>query len=299
MHADEITITLQTAAALIAQHCPQWRDHAITPVVSIGTDHTMFRLGEDMALRFPRRPGAVAQVEKEQAFLPLMAGRLSWPIPSPLAALPATAAFPHPWSICKWMEGEVLARTADLDEIALAADLARFLSELHALELPDLPAPGVHNFGRGVPLQQRDGVTRRAIREIAGEFDLEALIMSWETCLDAKPYGGSAVPIHGDLAPSNILMRDGRLASVIDWGGLALGDPACDLMVAWNFFEPPAVAVLRIDVGCDDDNWRRGLGWALSVAALQLPYYKNTNPPLAANARATLAKILAAACYDW
>jgi aminoglycoside phosphotransferase (APT) family kinase protein len=299
MHADEITITLQTATTLVAQHCPQWRDMPITPVLSTGTDHTMFRLGEDMALRFPKRPSSVAQVEKEHVFLPLMARRLSWPIPSPVAAMPATTAFPYPWSVCKWIEGEVLAATADLDEIALATDLARFLSQLHALELPDLPSPGSHNFGRGVPLQQRDGVTRQAIQEVADAFDTDALITSWETCLAAKPYRDPPVPIHGDLVPSNVLMRGARLASIIDWGGLAQGDPACDLIVAWHFLTPPSTDVVRDLVNCDDDEWLRGLGWALSVAALQLPYYKHTNPPLAANARATLTKILDAACYDW
>jgi aminoglycoside phosphotransferase (APT) family kinase protein len=294
MHPDEIHITKDLARTLLVTHCPQWQHPSLEPAPLSGTDHTMFRLGTDMALRFPRRPSAVLQVLKEQQFLPAISASLTIDTPTPVKAMRPCDLFGYPWSVCQWIEGHTLRRTPDFVEIDFVHDIGLFLADLKSAQVGNVPLPGPHNFGRGVALQERDAQTRAAIAAIADEFDTAALLRGWSKALAAKPYEGPLRLIHGDLAASNILIKDERLSGVIDWGGLAVGDPACDLMLAWNFLEEPWRGLFRIASGANNDDWQRGLGWALSVAAIQLPYYRDTSPTIATAARATLTAVLSA-----
>jgi aminoglycoside phosphotransferase (APT) family kinase protein len=294
MHTDEIHVSSDLARTLVAIHCPQWKHLPIEPVLETGTDHTVFRLGDDKALRFPRRPSAVLQVLKEQQFLPSISRSLKITTPMPIKAMRACDLFAYPWSVCRWVEGRTLHRNAEFAEIEFVQELGLFLADLKSTKVGEVPPPGAHNFGRGVPLESRDAQTRAAFAAIADEFDKAALLLAWEKGLAARTYCGQPKLIHGDLAPTNILIKEGKLSGIIDWGGLAVGDPACDLMIAWNFLEDPWRGIFRFAAGADEDDWQRGLGWALSVAAIQLPYYRDTSPSIAAAARATLTAILEA-----
>lgn len=291
MHDDEVSTSVDLVAQLLADQFPQWADLPITPVQSSGTDNAIYRLGLDMLVRLPLRPSAAGQVEKEQLWLPRLAPHLPCPISRPLGLGAPSQDYPWAWSVCAWLQGD--NPTADDDASGWSEDLARFVIALHATDPTGGPPPGRHNFGRGVPLARRDDYTRDAIAKCHGLIDTEAATTAWAADLAAPAWTEVPVWIHGDLCPGNLLVADGRLAAVIDFGGLALGDPACDLIVAWNLLSGPARETFRAALGVDDATWARGRGWALSVALLQLPYYLHTNPVLAANSRLTIAAVLA------
>jgi aminoglycoside phosphotransferase (APT) family kinase protein len=298
MHPVEIHVDLALAKALIEAHCPDWRLLPISKVSNTsGTDHHMFRLGADKALRLPRRPSAALQVEKEQTFLPTLAKCLTIATPFPVKAFGPSSLFPYPWSVCKWLEGETLSASTGLDQADLTREIAITLLEIWAVDMSSLSSPGDHNFHRGVPLSERDAQTHAAIAQIGDEFDASRFLKIWDKCLAAKPHQGPPVVIHGDLSPTNLLARDGRLVGVLDWGGLALGDPATDLMIAWSYLKEPFRFHLRFPVSADDAMWTRGIGWALSVAAIQIPYYQGCNDVIASSARHTLQNIVAGDAY--
>lgn len=291
MHDDEVSTSIALVRRLLADQFPQWADLAITPVKSAGTDHAIYRLGETMSVRLPLRSSAVGQVEKEQIWLPRLAPHLPCSISHPLGLGAPGQGYPWKWSVCAWLQGQNPTPTDDAS--GWAANLGRFVLALRAIDTAGAPTPGRHNFGRGVPLASRDAVTRQSIAESEGLIDIEAAATAWQADLAAPAWPHPPVWIHGDLCPGNLLVADERLAAVIDFGGLAVGDPACDLIVAWNLFSGPARRTYRAALDVDDATWARGRGWALSVALLQLPYYQRTNPWLAANARLTIAAVLA------
>lgn len=290
MHGDEVNTNSALVGRLVAEQFPQWAGLPIGPVRSAGTDHAIYRLGEDMSVRLPLRPSAASQVEKEQLWLPRLAPHLPCPISRPLGLGAPGQGYPFAWSVCAWLPGD---NPKDGDPAGWTEDLARFVIALHAIDPAGGPPPGGHNFGRGVPLAQRDDYTRDAISKCQGLIDIEAATAAWAADLEATAWTEAPVWIHGDLCPGNLLVADGRVAAVIDFGGLAVGDPACDLIVAWNLLSGPAREAYRATLGVDDATWARGRGWALSVALLQLPYYQHTNPVLAANSRLTIAAVLA------
>ena len=176
---------------------------------------------------------------------------------------------------------------------AVATDLAGFVGALQAIDPSDGPPPGAHNFGRGAPLRSRNDSMRASITASRGLVDVDAIAAAWEADLNAPLWPHSPVWIHGDLAPGNLLMASRRLTGIIDFGGLGVGDPACELLPAWNFFTGAAREVYRAALGVDDDTWARGRGWALSVAVIALPYYLNTNPVIVAWARRMIEEVLA------
>jgi aminoglycoside phosphotransferase (APT) family kinase protein len=190
-----------------------------------------------------------------------------------------------------WFEGAD-ATTARVDRRQAVCDLADFLAALHSLDPTGGPEPGIANFGRGMPLSQRDRSTRLAISGSRDLIDTDAVTAAWEEALRVPPWDRPPVWIHGDIAAGNLLFRDGRLSAVIDWGGLGVGDPACDLVVAWELFDAEAREVLRTELAVDDATWARGRGWALSTAIVALPYYQYSNAFMAAQARHKLAVVL-------
>jgi aminoglycoside phosphotransferase (APT) family kinase protein len=193
--------------------------------------------------------------------------------------------------VVRWLDGEEAAvpRVGDLG--VLAADLARFVSALHRIDVGD-PPPALPP-GRGVPLASRDDLTRSSIAALAGTVDTAGATAAWEAALRAPAWDGPPVWVHGDLAPGNLLVTGGRLSAVIDFGALTVGDPAVDLLPAWNLL----AAGVRHDYGTalcvDDATWARGRGWALSVALVALPYYRDTNPVITALAEHVLDEVLA------
>jgi len=293
MHADEVPTSVALVRRLLAAQFPQWADLPIEPVPSAGTDNALYRLGDSLVVRLPRIHWAAAQVDKEQCWLPRLAPHLPLAIPVPLAKGAPGAGYPWHWSVYQWFEGEdaILDRLADPSQAA--RQLAAFITALQQIDPADGPPAGVHNSSRGVPLARRDAQTRVAITALDGALDAAATTAAWEAALQVPAWSGSPLWIHGDLKPGNLLAKGRRLSAVIDFGCLGVGDPACDLQVAWSFLSPETRRVFRAALQVDEATWARGRGWALSVALIALPYYRHTNPVLAAISRRTLDQVLA------
>ena len=290
LHSDQITISQEQVRSLIKAQFPQWSALPIAGAPVSGTDHAIFRLGDELTIRLPLRPAASGQVLKEQAWLPRIEPALTVPIPTPVAVGGPGAGYPLAWSICKWLEGE--NPSAELGANALlGAQLGAFISTLRSVTLDGGPKPGEHNFGRGAPLAIRDLATRTAIDQLDGTIDTRKATAIWDSAIGTASRWKPAW-IHGDLCPGNILVRGAELSGILDFGGLAVGDPACDLMIAWNFLTDAARDAFRQEVAVDVETWERGRAWALSVALIQLPYYGTSNLSLAATARSTIESVL-------
>jgi aminoglycoside phosphotransferase (APT) family kinase protein len=273
---------------LLAGQFAEWAALPIERVRSSGTDNALYRLGDELVVRLPRIDWAVGGLDHAHEWLPRLAPLLPVAVPVPLAKGIPAEGYPWPWSVYGWLDGEnpAVGRIADPD--SLARDLARLVEALHRIDPVGGPPAG-----RGVPLAMRDEPTRAALAGLRGTIDTGAAVIAWEAALRTPAWPGPAVWVHGDLSPGNLLLQGGRLTAVIDFGGVGVGDPACDLIVAWNLLPADARRVLRTELGVDDATWGRGRGWALSIALIQLPYYKDTNRELAANARHVIREVLA------
>jgi aminoglycoside phosphotransferase (APT) family kinase protein len=254
---------------LVAAQFPQWTDLPVAPVELDGWDNTTFRLGDELSIRLPSADAYVPQVEKEHRWLPLLAPQLPLPIPDPVAKGGPSEVFPRPWSVYRWLDGDhaTVERVTDLERFA--ADLADFLAALYRIDPAGGPAAGRHNFFRGGPLATYDNDTREAISALVNEIDTDAAATLWEDAL-AAAWQGRPVWVHGDVAASNLLVVDGRLAAVLDFGSAGVGDPACDLVISWTLFTDESRAAFRNRLRPDDATWTRGRGWALWKALLTL-----------------------------
>jgi aminoglycoside phosphotransferase (APT) family kinase protein len=291
MHHDEIDTNVDLVRRLLTTQKPDWTDLAIAPVTSTGTSNAMYRLGDDMVVRLPLRPSGANAVKNEHRWLPVLAPQLPVDIPIPLLLGRATDGYPLPWSVYPWFEGED-ATTATFDQRRAASDLAGFIDALGSIDPTGAPEPNAAAYGRGCPLAERDDYTRQAIDASRHLVDADAVTTAWEAALHAPEWDRPAAWVHGDIASGNLLFRNGRLSAVIDFSSVGIGDPACDLSVAWEMFHAESRQVLRADLDVDDATWERSRGWALSTAIVALPYYEHTNPFMAAQARHKLAVVL-------
>jgi aminoglycoside phosphotransferase (APT) family kinase protein len=289
MHADELYTDVALVRALLEGQFPHWAALPIERVSSSGTVNALYRLGDDMVVRLPRMDWGIGAVDRELHWLPRLAPHLPFEIPVPLAKGAPAAGYPWEWGIYPWLEGE----TPAAGEGSLARDLARFVRALHAVEPADGPPAG-----RGAALARWDEPTRAALVELQGVVDTDAAAAVWDTALGTPGWSAPPVWIHGDVMPANLLVRDGRLTGVIDWGGFGVGDPAVDLMPAWNLLDAAGRDVFRAELEVDDETWTRGRGWALWTGLLALPYYRETNPELAENARYRIGEVLADTALD-
>lgn len=264
-------ITPAVAARLVATQFPQWADLPVVPVALDGWDNTTFRLGDHLSVRLPSGDGYVAQIEKEHRWLPVLAPRLTLLIPEPVAIGRPGAGFPRPWSIYRWIQGDHATVERIADRATFAADLAAFLAALYAIDAMGGPPPGTHNFHRGGALDVYDAQTRESIEELADVIDATVATEVWDAALDSV-WDRPPVWVHGDVTASNLLVADGRLAAVIDFGCAAVGDPACDLVMAWTFFTGESAEVFRTALSFDDPTWARGRGWALWKALITLAH---------------------------
>ncbi len=287
MHADEVSTDASLVRRLLRAQFPSWSELSIEPVASTGTDNALYRLGRERLVRLPRIRSAVPHVEREHAWLPRLAPELPCAVPEPLAKGTPGEGYPWPWSVLRWLDGENSIVGQIAEPARLARDLAAFVVALRGVDPSGGPAAG-----RGAPLVERDRFTRDAIAALRGEVDGDAVTAVWESALRAPAYRGAPVWIHGDLSPGNVLCVNGRLVAVIDFGCLGIGDPACDAIAAWNLLPADARDEFREALEIDDATWLRARGWALSIALIQLPYYRDTNPALAANARHAIAELL-------
>jgi aminoglycoside phosphotransferase (APT) family kinase protein len=266
---DKDEITPDLAAGLIAGQFPQWAALPVTPVTLDGWDNTTFRLGDELSIRLPSADGSVAQVRKEHRWLPVLARHLPLPIPEPIAIGRASDAFPRPWSVYRWIDGEPASASLITDLPGFASALAGFLAALQAIDPSDGPRAGAHNFFRGAPLATWDEQTRHLIGLTADHIDSDAATSVWNTAV-ASTWEQAPVWVHGDMWPSNLLVSRGNLHAVIDFGGVAVGDPAYDLVLAWTFFADDSAAAFRRGLDLDRATWARGRGWALWKALTAL-----------------------------
>lgn len=308
LHSDEIPIDTALVRALVARSLPH---HAATPVrrlAASGSTNVLFRLGDELLVRLPRQPGGSAAIRKEATWLPVVRPRLPVAVPEVVAVCGPDHGYPEHWSVVRWLDGDhpevVIPETpVDPRREVLARDLAAVLTALSQLEVPPeaVDDPHLRSY-RGGPLVTMDQTTRENIercRSLADfPLDLDAVTRIWE---DALRLPGAAEPApprwyHGDLTAENLLVQDGRLAAVLDFGGLAVGDPAVDLVVAWEVLDPPARELFRTQLGVDDATWLRGRAWALCIT-LMIWYYWTTMPKRRASRMAIGRNILADAGY--
>jgi aminoglycoside phosphotransferase (APT) family kinase protein len=252
---------------LISAQFPRWSNLAVEPLVPGGWDNRTFRLGDRMTVRLPSAADYALQVEKEQHWLPVLARQLPLPIPSPIAAGIPGEGFPWPWSIYEWIEGETSSAASIRNRDQFAEDVAGFLVALRAIDATDGPLPGAHNFFRGASPEVYDDEAREAIADLGSSIDGPGATAVWDAAL-ATRWSSPSVWFHGDISTANLLLRHGRLSAVIDFGTCGVGDPACDLVIAWTLFSDRSRHRFRARVGVDDATWERARGWAIWKALI-------------------------------
>lgn len=254
---------------LIDQQFSEWQDLSIQKIEPGGWDNRTFRLGSDLIVRLPSHAAYTAQVAKEQCWLPRLAGHLPVAIPMPVAKGMPTYEYPWHWSVYRWIAGQT-ARVAKIPDLpAFAVDLAQFLTALQRLDVSGGPPPGPHNFYRGGSLNTYDEETRQALRDLEHHIDTKAATAVWEAALHGT-WTRPPVWVHGDIHPTNLLVKGGHLNAVIDFGCLGVGDPACDLAIAWTFFTGKARDEFCRHLLADEGTWARARGWALWKAVITL-----------------------------
>ena len=286
---NDVVLDAGLVRRLIAVQFPQWAHLPVTPVQHSGWDNRMFRLGAAMSVRLPSNEGYAPQVAKEQMWLPFLEPLLPLPIPAPLALGRPNLEYPHPWSIYQWLEGDSAAVTPPDDLERFALDLAGFLNALQRVDAGSGPLPGQHSAHRGGPLLHYDAETRAAVSGLGDAIDGAAALALWERALESA-WNSPPVWFHGDVALGNLLVTDGRLSAVIDFGCAGVGDPACDTVIAWTNFSGVSRAAFQSALTVDEGTWTRGRAWALWKALIT---FDDRDPAKAAQARAVIDAVLA------
>jgi aminoglycoside phosphotransferase (APT) family kinase protein len=268
--ATVIEITAELVRDLIRGQFPQWSELPVVAVPRQGWDNRTFRLGDQLSVRLPSAEGYVAGVEKEDRWLPLVARHLPLPVPTPVATGKPANGYPFPWSVRRWLPGDTVDNAVDLDRARLARDLGGFLIALRAAPAQDGPAAGRHSFYRGCSPGAYSDEVESALGRLAGVVDVAACRAVWSSAL-ASAWQSPPTWFHGDVAVGNLLTSAGRLSAVIDFGTCGVGDPACDLVMAWTYFTGTERMIFRDAVDLPDDAWRRARGWALWKSLITMP----------------------------
>jgi aminoglycoside phosphotransferase (APT) family kinase protein len=269
MHVDELEIDEALVRRLLSEQFPEWVDLPLRRIEPGGTVNAIFRLGDQLSVRLARREGATKAGSKEFDWLPSLAPLLPVEIPVPVAQGHPSCDYPWFWEIHSWIEGESVS-VDEIDTIQAARDLAALVGALQQVSALDAPV------GRGIPLAERDKEIRHWLARLDGNSSVTA---EWQRALAAAPWEGPPVWHHGDLDVRNWVVQDGRISGVIDWGSMGVGDPACDVMVAWKLHSPAARDEFRAVLPTDDATWERARGWVLSQAVAILAYYTTENNP--------------------
>ncbi len=277
MSSKRVEISADQLRAMIALQFPQWQDLPISPVESVGRHNRMFRIGETMAARLPCAEMYASQVPKEQRWLPALAPDLPLPIPTPIALGMPTRDYPWAWTICRWLPGESVTREKIADLPSFAVDLAWFLRRLREIPAKGGPVAGVHNFSYGGDLATYDEETHRVVAMIRDEIDSDRALAIWRAARSSS-WQGPPVWLHGDVTEHNMLVADGRLAAILDFGCCAIGDPACDAGIAWRFLDVESRAAFRSAFDVDNATWLRACAWALWRGLDKVEEFRQSDP---------------------
>ncbi|MEU2788956.1 aminoglycoside phosphotransferase family protein [Streptomyces sp. NPDC007100] len=295
LHENEIPVDETLVRSLLKAQCPELAELPLSPA-GAGTDNTMYRLGGDLLVRLPRTAGAARSVRKEQEWLPRLAPLLACAVPEPVHAGTPTGAFPVAWSVYRWIDGDEVRQDTVRDWAAFGADLAAVVRELHGIDLMGATRADGLGWYRGGGLEPCDEWVGRCFDDcrplVGSELDIDALGRLWRDALALPGPGGPHVWLHGDLKPSNLLVREGRLHAVIDFGALSVGFPDAEHSTVWDL-PPQARQVYRDALDLDDVTWTRARAWAIAVGVSGLSYYWHTFPDFVAECRARLEAVLA------
>ena len=274
MHADEIPHGVQLVRRLVRGQFPHWA-HLPVALAATGTVNAMYRLGDSMVVRLPLVPDPNG-IHFEAEWLPRLVRGLDVAIPSVLGMGGPTSAYPLPWLVLNWLEGNTVTPGTLTNADGLARDLAAFITDMRSFDPTGVPAG--YRCGSLHPL---DSEVRKCLSQVGDLVNVPALLLVWQRALDAHPWAGAPVWAHCDLLSGNVLTADGRLSGILDFGCAGVGDPACDLMAGWSMLPATSREILRERLAVDDAEWDRGRGWGLSQAAIALPYYRDTFPSMA------------------
>lgn len=288
-----IAITLELAHQLIAEQFPEYADLAVTEVEKQGHDNRTYRLGQNMLIRMPTAESYALKVPKEQALLPQLAKHLSFSIPSPIKMGAPSKNYPYPFSIYHWLPGSSinLLTVTDQEKPELARDLAKFLKELQAITDIQGFEPGQHNWWRGDSVRVYDQGAREQMTQLVDVINIQQAIVLWEKAC-ATQWNKQPVWIHGDFAVGNMLMDKGKLSAIIDFGGTAVGDPACDLVIAWTYLSGKSREIFIAEMDLDQDTWLRARAWVLWKATFELCQIENKESPEAQVQRHIIDEVL-------
>ncbi|MFD0818805.1 aminoglycoside phosphotransferase family protein [Micromonospora zhanjiangensis] len=294
MHADQLSVPVGTVRELVAEQFPRWRDLPVRSVPSQGTVNAIFRIGDRLAARFPLQPQDIGAARRwlaaEAEATRELLGRTRFRTPEPVALGEPGAGYPLPWSVQTWLPGVVATEDDPARSVGFAHDLAEFILAVRAID----PRGRVFaSDGRGGDLRCHDAWLETCFDKSEHLLDVPRLRRLWRVMREL-PRGGADVMNHGDLIPGNVLVAGGRLAGVLDAGGLGPADPALDLVAGWHLLDAGPRQAFRTALGCDDLEWERGRAWAFQQAMGAHWYYVDSNPAMSGMGRRTLDRILAA-----
>jgi aminoglycoside phosphotransferase (APT) family kinase protein len=288
-----VAIDAELARRLVDTQFPQWAGLPLRLVDPAGSDHVIYRLGGEASVRLPRHAGAIGQAKKELEWLPRLAPCLPLAVPVPLGVGEPAFGYPWPWAVSRWLDGATATAAALGDSRAAAVQLGDFLVALQRFAPTEIPALAAREDLRGQLLAERDAATRAAIAATSDVFDAAAVTRLWDEALSAPGWDRPPVWVHGDFHTGNLLTVDGRLSAVIDFERLGIGDPACDLMIAFTLLSASGRAAFRDTLDVDDATWTRGRGWALTGGIIAYASYGDRSPRVAAQTTRQITAALA------
>ncbi len=293
MHSDELLVPAGVAKLLVAEQFPAWAHLPIQDLGTPGTVNALFRIGDDLTARFPLQGTDAAStrlyLQAEADAARELHGRALVPTPEPVAIGDPGHGYPLPWSVQTWLPGATAAASPKASgSTRLAHDLADFIRAVRSLDTRGRTFKG---RGRGGDLRTHDAWVETCLARSVGLFDVLRLRSLWTALRDLSRTDPD-VMTHGDLTPGNILVSGGRLAGVLDVGGLGAADPALDLVAAWHLLEAGPRGTFRADLGCDELQWARGQAWALEQALGAAWYYRDSNPEMHALGTTTVRRVL-------
>ncbi len=299
LHADELQVDEALVGRMIADQLPEYAGAPVRRLSASGSSNSLFRLGEELLVRVPRQPGGSATILKEARWLPYLEDALPTGVPEIVAVGEPAHGYPEHWSVVRWVDGEHPTAASGNGSRNLACDLAGVVRALRELDVPlEARKDAALRWYRGEPLTAIDSDIRAYAEQCRSvpnlDLDIDAVLMVWDAAMVAAADGPAPATrwLHGDLLAENLLVRNGRLAAVLDFGGLAVGDPTVDLVTAWELLDPEARALFRTEAGLDDHTWLLGRAWALAIAVMTFPYYWRTMPERCAGRLAMAQQVL-------